>query len=343
MDTDVAELFERSLRHATEHHTGAALDAALEELGWSEALEAEPRAAVAGLFEAQGATTATSGALDQLLAAALVGPLPASVPGAAASVVLPPIDRWDAPGVVDGARLRVEGLALAGIAHADHALVAISAAPGLIRLPVADLDLRPITGLDPDLGLVAVTARVDLDDLTSDPSTAAEPATGDWDTAVARGQLALAHELVGVSRTMLELARTHALDRVQFDRPISSFQAVRHRLAEALVAIETADAMVDGAWTAGAWNDGARTAGADRDAALTAAMAKAVAGRAARVTARHAQQVLAGIGFTTEHPFHRSLRRVLVLDGLLGTTATLTRALGTDVADRRALPALPPL
>ena len=44
------------------------------------------------------------------------------------------------------------------------------------------------------------------------------------------------------ARAMLTLARQHALDRVQFGRPIASFQAVRHRLAETLVAIEGAEA-----------------------------------------------------------------------------------------------------
>ena len=72
-------------------------------------------------------------------------------------------------------------------------------------------------------------------------------------------------------------------------------------------------------------------------------MAKAVAGRQAKTTARHCQQVLAGIGFTVEHPFHRYLRRTLALDGLLGTAAQLTTALGVELVDRRRLPPLLPL
>ena len=48
--------------------------------------------------------------------------------------------------------------------------------------------------------------------------------------------------LVGAGRAMLSLARQHALDRVQFGRPVASFQAIRHRLAETLVAIEGAEA-----------------------------------------------------------------------------------------------------
>jgi len=72
-------------------------------------------------------------------------------------------------------------------------------------------------------------------------------------------------------------------------------------------------------------------------------MAKALAGRGARTAARHCQQVLAGIGFTTEHPLHRYVRRVLVLDQLLGDTRSLTHRLGDDVLATRRLPALLPL
>jgi alkylation response protein AidB-like acyl-CoA dehydrogenase len=72
-------------------------------------------------------------------------------------------------------------------------------------------------------------------------------------------------------------------------------------------------------------------------------MAKATAGRGARVAARHCQQVLAGIGFTTEHPFHRYVKRFLVLEQLLGGTQILTRQLGRDILEEHELPALLPL
>ncbi len=128
---------------------------------------------------------------------------------------------------------------------------------------------------------------------------------------------------------MLRLAREHAVDRVQFDRPIAGFQAVRHRLAESLVAIEAADA--------------AAQAADDDGSTLTAALAKAVAGRSARTVARHAQQVLAGIGFTTEHSLHLYVRRALVLDVLLGDARSLTASLGTQLLNDRRLPSLLPL
>jgi alkylation response protein AidB-like acyl-CoA dehydrogenase len=128
---------------------------------------------------------------------------------------------------------------------------------------------------------------------------------------------------------MLQLARDHAVERIQFGQPIARFQAVRHRLADALVAVESADAA-----TGAAWEDGST---------LAAAAAKAIAGRNARTVARHAQQVLAGIGFTTEHPLHRYVRRVLVLDGVLGDARSLTRAMGAELLATRHLPPLVPL
>lgn len=51
-------------------------------------------------------------------------------------------------------------------------------------------------------------------------------AEGCWDDAVALARLAVGHELGGTMRAMVDLAREHALERVQFDRPIAGFQAV---------------------------------------------------------------------------------------------------------------------
>src|SRR5207302_10157541 len=151
----------------------------------------------------------------------------------------------------------------------------------------------------------------------------------DWQCAVSLAQLAIEHERVGASRQMLDLARDHALQREQFGRPIAMFQAVRHRLAETVIAIETADAALDAAWL--------------DPSPVMSAMAKATAGRSARTAARHCQQVLAGIGFTTEHRLHLYVRRVLVLDQLLGSARALTKELGDDVLRSGQLPAPLPL
>jgi len=324
MDRDDLALFERSLGHATDGRSGDELDAALVELGWPDALETDRRAAVSLLFSLQGRAAATSGALDHLLATGLAIGSDATTP-LDLGVVLPAIDRWDPPGVVDGRTLRVRGIGSAALAGRATALVVATSGPStvLAAVPTASLTLRPVTGVDPWMGLHEITA--DDIELGEDPTVLG----GEWTAVVAAAHLALAHELVGTARTMLELARRHALDRVQFDQPIARFQAVRHRLAETLVAIEMAEAVIDAAWL-----DGTNE---------TAAMAKAVAGREARIASKHCQQVLAGIGFTTEHELHRSIRRALVLDALFGTATSLTAAAGADLLARRRLPPLLPL
>jgi alkylation response protein AidB-like acyl-CoA dehydrogenase len=132
--------------------------------------------------------------------------------------------------------------------------------------------------------------------------------------------------MLGASRAMLTLAREHAVERVQFGRPIASFQAVRHRLAESLVAVEALDATL--------------RAAADEPNPTTAALAKATAGRTARTVATHCQQVLAGIGFTTDHAFHLFLKRTMVLDGLLGSADEIALDLGRQLLAARRVPTL---
>ena len=132
--------------------------------------------------------------------------------------------------------------------------------------------------------------------------------------------------LVGSARAMLALARQHALDRVQFGKPIASFQAVRHRLAETLVSIEGAEAVL--------------SLPSSDSPDLTAMLAKAAAGKAALTAAKHCQQVLGGIGFTDEHDLHVHVKRTLVLDGLLGSSKELSRKAGAGLRARKSVPRL---
>ena len=151
------------------------------------------------------------------------------------------------------------------------------------------------------------------------------------DAAAARGATraarhALGHQFQGIAAAMLELARDHALERTQFGRPIGSFQAVRHKLAETLVAVESGAAAMRAA---------------DEDPSdLLVDLGRAAAGRSARIAARHCQQVLAGIGFTEEHDFHRFLFRSIELEGLYGDTSCITAALGTKLLDSGKVPRL---
>jgi hypothetical protein len=312
-------LFERSLRHATEHQTGDMLDTALEELGWPEALALDQRPAISTLFALLGSSNATSSALDRVVEAGLG--LSSDV---AIGLVHPALGGCDPPGELVGRGVAVRGLGSSSLASRERArlIACVGDRRETVTVDTADITIRAISGIDPELGLVEVSGEAPI----IESADSAPPA---WIDAIALGQLALAYQLLGAARSMLELARTHALERIQFDRPIGSFQAVRHRLAETLVAIEGADAAVSAAW--------------DPRSPQAAAIGKALAGRAALVAARHCQQVLAGIGFTAEHPFQRYVRRVLVLEQLLGSSRFLTTQFGAELLRSRQLPALLPL
>ena len=143
---------------------------------------------------------------------------------------------------------------------------------------------------------------------------------------LAAGRHALGWWLVGAGRAMLSLARQHALDRSQFGRPVASFQAIRHRLAETLVAIEGAEATL--------------VAAAAEPDDLSFLLAKAAAGQAALTATRHCQQVLGGIGFTAEHALHRHVKRALVLDAMLGSSRELTREAGAVLRAKGFAPRL---
>ena len=226
MDAEERELFDKGIHHAMTTSSGADLDRALDALGWRDALALDPASTVATVFEQQGAAATTSSALDVVLATALGLDIDAET-----VVVMPALGSVAPPGT---GSLDVRGLATSAVADRPRAVVVSD--DGVVHVvDTSALTARAVRGLDPRLGLVELTGA----GIASLEST---PLAGTWPAAIAAGQRAIAHELVGASRTMLRLARDHAMERVQFDRPIAGFQAVRHRLAESLVAIEGADA-----------------------------------------------------------------------------------------------------
>jgi len=279
-------------------------------------LAAEPPDAIEIVFSALGVTNGMATALDDVVVSAL-----GTQPRADLAVLLPSFAAWDPPGRIDGEDFRAEGLATARAATASDLLVVCGSVsePWSVTIPMKVAQVRAVRGIDPDAGFHAVRVQ-------GSAAIATRLAPAAWRSAVALGRRAVAHQIAGASRAMLALARTHALERVQFGRPIARFQAVRHRLADALVAVEALEATL-----------GAARQEANPD---TAALAKAVAGRTARTTAAHCQQVLAGIGFTTEHPFHRFLKRTLALEGLFGSADEIVVDVGRQLLAARRVPTL---
>ncbi len=136
------------------------------------------------------------------------------------------------------------------------------------------------------------------------PRGRGELVTGDPEAVIAafdRGVLGTAAELVGLSRTMLELTVGYVAQRHQFGRPVGSFQAVKHHLANARLQIEFAAPAVLGAAYAMARNGS--------DARRSVSQAKYLATEASRVTAGAALQCHGAVGYTTEHDLHLFLKR----------------------------------
>ncbi|WP_433632476.1 acyl-CoA dehydrogenase family protein [Nocardia sp. CA-120079] len=124
------------------------------------------------------------------------------------------------------------------------------------------------------------------------------------------GGLALAAEQVGGLRRCLEMSVAYAKERVQFGRPIGSFQAIKHKLADMLMRAELADAATEAACTA--------VAERQRDASAMAVAAYITASEAFEHVAAETIQVHGGIGFTWEHPAHLYFRRARAAQNLLG-------------------------
>ena len=117
----------------------------------------------------------------------------------------------------------------------------------------------------------------------------------------------LALEAVGIGKAVLDMAVEYAKQRVQFGKPIGTYQAVSHPLAQTYTDVELARSLAY--WAA--WC----VAEEDERAPLAAAAAKAFATEAAVAACERSIQAHGGIGFTWEHPLHRFYKRAIWLEG----------------------------
>jgi alkylation response protein AidB-like acyl-CoA dehydrogenase len=122
---------------------------------------------------------------------------------------------------------------------------------------------------------------------------------------------AISVETVGVAQRALDLSVHYARERTQFGKPIGSFQAVKHKCVDMLVAIENARSLSYYA----AWAITARS----REAPQAVAMAKAYASDMGKNVTGDAIQVHGGIGFTWEHDIHLYYRRALANEATFGS------------------------
>ena len=218
---------------------------------------------------------------------------------------------------IDGVKHRVEAGAesavLLVVARSDEGprqFLVPTDAPGVTVTPQRSLDL------------VKRYARVTFDGVHVD--SAAEVGSVAQARALIERQAQIAvvlqcAELVGILDAVLGMTIRWTLDRHSFGRPLASYQALKHRLADMKMWVEASRAITHGAVA----EVGARSA----DAGLTVSAAKSYLGEHAGVIAQDCVQLHGGIGVTWEHDLHMFLRRITLYRSMFGTPAEHHRAI----------------
>jgi alkylation response protein AidB-like acyl-CoA dehydrogenase len=239
-------------------------------------------------------------------------------------VAMEHVGRWSVPGPV------TESVAVAPILLADddrcrglasgELIVTVALPPDVPRAVDADSAGLILLATDGQVSDAVAGARHE----SVDPSrrlfdvTASGAARGaDVHRASAFGVLAAAAQLVGVGQAMLDAAVDYARQRTQFGRPIGSYQAVKHKLADVHIAVEMARPLLYGAALS--------LAAGSPDAARDISAAKVAAGDAALLAARSALQTHGAIGFTAEYDLSLLLLRAQALRSAWGDPVTLRR------------------
>lgn len=221
--------------------------------------------------------------------------------------------RWG-PGQVD---IRADGDRLFGCSG----YVVDAADSELILTPARTPDGPAIFAVENHTNGVEITPLVTLDQTRKQArveftgaqgirlhSAAAEDAL---DRAYALSCALLACELCGVAARCLEMTADYARERIQFGRPIGSFQAIKQKLADLLIQVESARSAATAAVGAAATNS--------PDLWWTASLAKSYCADAAMHASSETIQIHGGIGFTWEHDAHLYFKRARTGQELLGS------------------------
>ncbi|MFC1418946.1 acyl-CoA dehydrogenase family protein [Streptacidiphilus cavernicola] len=226
-----------------------------------------------------------------------------AVPFAAApGTAFPDTVRVDADGLLHGTVRLV-----ADATTADVLLVPAVGAGGPALYAVGDFTAVPVVSLD----MTRPLADLALDGASGRLVAEGDAALRAVDAALTAGAALLASEQLGVAEWALETTLAYVKQRHQFGRPVGSFQAVKHRLADLWVAVAQLRAVARNA------ADALATGSAELPVA--AALAQAFASQVAVTAAEEAVQLHGGIGFTWEHPAHLYLKRAKSGSIALGT------------------------
>ena len=243
------------------------------------------------------------------LIAALAVDEPGAPPGLAGIATKSRLDDKGAPRVSGAKTAVLDGQ------NADLLLVAARAPDGAglsllaVRRDAPGVTVRPVDGLD----LARKHAELELDDAPATVLGAPGAAGPALERVLDLGAIAIAAEAVGAAARCLEMAVDYAKQRIQFGRPIGSFQAIQHKCAEMLLELESARSTAYWSWWVAAQEP------ADPGAlAEAASVAKATACDALTRAAAENVQIHGGVGFTWEFDCHLYFRRAKAAEHLLG-------------------------
>jgi alkylation response protein AidB-like acyl-CoA dehydrogenase len=181
----------------------------------------------------------------------------------------------------------------------------------MIESDRAGVSMREHATLDPSSGFHEL--RLDGVAVVRDDVVGGDPSRASVDRLLDASSVVAATMMMGVAGKVLDRAVSYAAQRVQFDRPIGSFQAIKHRCADMAVAI---DASRSAAYYA-AW----ALSEDSPDRAKAVSMAKSYCGDASRMVCNEGIQIHGGIGFTWELGLHFYLRRAKILEYSYGDAA----------------------
>jgi alkylation response protein AidB-like acyl-CoA dehydrogenase len=229
-----------------------------------------------------------------------------------AAVVFEELGRAVVPGPLIGSALAADGTVAAVaergrlVAHLDAVdAVFLLDDAGVLKVAPADVRATHVEHpLDPLTPMWRMDGGPDGERIGG-PDEAAR-----WRT---EGTLLTAAFQLGLAGAVIDLAVDYARERKQFDRPIGSFQAVKHILADMLVRAEVARAAV---YAAAVTLDTPEVG----DGPRALAGAKLLAGEAAIANGKACIQVHGGVGFTWEVPAHLYLKRAWILDTTFGSS-----------------------
>jgi alkylation response protein AidB-like acyl-CoA dehydrogenase len=212
----------------------------------------------------------------------------------------------------DGDAWRLDGEKLYVIdGHSANLLVVSAATPDGVALFTVDPDddgvsREPMTTLD----TTRKQARITLDGAHATLLGEAGAGAAALSRTLDQGAAALSAEMVGGAQWCLDASASYARERYQFGRPIGSFQAIKHKLADMLIEVENARSVAYyGCWAA------AEDPG---ELPVASCMAKAFCSDAFFHAASEAIQIHGGIGFTWEHDCHLFFRRAKSSEIYLG-------------------------